>query len=259
MRALLLIAWLFSVASVAYAQDYPAGTHLFYGTTDNDSLLVRCDPPVNGSIQCKFVQTMVSRRSEWKDFEAELPGAIDKLLGEKNAESCGNIAEFAKAIRDGTIPPGVTDLEKYKAGMAKTTPEQKQDLLKMLDSFAAYCAKPNKTTAETMLRQMHDKESRTCQVSSNTYEQTFRKSDVGDAWLSNEGPTGDCGVIVISKLERSKGEYKMWVYRTQKVVTMKEERSLGLVSCAKLDEQEYFFDWMSDEKFLRCDYIKFGP
>jgi hypothetical protein len=73
-------------------------------------------------------------------------------MAAKDTESCANVADFGKALREGKIPPGVTDIEKYQTAMAKMEPEQKQDMLDMFDTLAGYCAKPDRTTAEAMLR-----------------------------------------------------------------------------------------------------------
>ena len=60
---------------------------------------------------------MVRRPAKSKDFEAELPKSIDQLLAEKNSGSCANVADVGKAIREGTIPPGVTDIEKVRVDL----------------------------------------------------------------------------------------------------------------------------------------------
>jgi hypothetical protein len=242
--------------SSAFAQDYPAGIQVLHGTTDNDSLTIQCAPPAGDKMHCSFAQTMVSRPADQEDFEGRLSMAIDQALLPEPLKECGSITEFSQAVRDGRTPKGV-DVAKYTKGMAAMKSEQKADLLNQLALMDAYCAKPTRETAEAMLRSVREKDLKTCKVWTNTYEQDFVTQDIGKTWISNQGPSGGCGVIYISKFEKTKDEFSFWTYTTQKVVTKKDGDPI-LNLCSGLDERQIFYDWNGDEKYLDCTYIKFG-
>jgi hypothetical protein len=260
MRAAIIGATIVAVAVVsglpADAQDYPAGIQVLHGTIDNDSLTVQCDPPSGNRMHCSFAQTMVSRPADHKDFEGTIAKSIDDALSSDLGKSCKGMADFAQAIRMGTVPPG-TDGAKFTRGLASMKPEHKADLLDQIELIDAFCSNPNRKTAEALLRANHEKELKTCKVRTNTYEQNFSTADGGKSWISNEGPKGECGVIYISKFERAKGEFSLWAYTTQKVVTKKDGDPI-LNLCTTLDERQIFYDWSGTEKYLNCVYVDFG-
>lgn len=207
-------------------------------------------------MHCSFAQTMVSRPADREDFEGKLPKAIEQALLPEQLKECGDIANFVQAVRDGRTPKGV-DAAKYTMGMAAMKSEQKADLLNQLALMDAYCAKPTKETAEAMLRSIHEKDLKTCKIWTNAYTQDFTTQDGGATWISNDGPSGACGVIYISKFERTTGEFSFWTYTTQKVVTKKDGDPI-LDICSGLDERQIFYNWSGEEKYLDCTYIKFG-
>jgi hypothetical protein len=262
----LLLGLLLALPLSVRAQDYPSTTML-YGTVDNDSLTVHCDPPNNGRMHCFFAQTSVSRVGNAEDFEKKLSEGIAQFLkeGEEKGfrETCRLMETLATAIRTG-VPPKEADQAKFFDAMKNMPQGQKDDFLAMTDQFSAFCKTPNKQTAEVALRGIHDKEMRTCKIWTNTYEQTFTTSDFGKTWIANDGPSGECGMVVISKLERAKADFLgkdqtlFWTYHTRKIISNKDTKALATFPCSGFDEREFFYDWKGDEKFLGCDYVKFG-
>ena len=100
----------------------------------------------------------------------------------------------------------------------------------------------------------------TCAVNSHRFTQRFKRVDGAGPWVVMDQPNGPCGVINVSRFERPTGStFPVWNYRAKKVVTNPGGELMPRFSCSDLDEREFVYDWRSEEKFLNCNYIKFGP
>ena len=107
--------------------------------------------------------------------------------------------------------------------------------------------------AEAILRLVHNRETRTCKIWLNKFEQTFsRTSD--SMYTHASSPHGPCGVVNIATLERDRS---LWNYRTKKVVTNRQGMS-GPISCKLLDETEHLYTWNNTVFYKGCDYVKYG-
>jgi len=119
----------------------------------------------------------------------------------------------------------------------------------------------------------HDKEVRTCQVSSNVFTQTFKyvqdyTSNSG-AWVVQSQPEGPCGIVQLSRFEPvitkiGDTNYTNWNYIAKKAITNPKGQAFLELKCSNLDQNEYVYDWQSstqeDDLYrLGCDYIEFSP
>jgi hypothetical protein len=86
-----------------------------------------------------------------------------------------------------------------------------------------FCEQPTWATLHEFLRVLNDWDSKTCRIWTNAYTETFEWQPSGK-WVSNRGPSGICGVIVVSTLEpHDKTKFPVrWTYETRKIVTNKD-------------------------------------
>ena len=96
----------------------------------------------------------------------------------------------------------------------------------------------------------------TCVITTNRYEQAFKKQDVG-RWVSNVGPDGVCGVVAVTTLQEEKGGLTaIWpvTINTRKIVTNKGISPL----CNVLDETPEILSSNYQRRVLSCKFIKAG-
>ncbi len=260
----LLIACALMFPLSASAQDYPFRQTVFFGTVDDASLTTFCTLAGEGRIDCDFVQTTVSRAGNDGDFNRDLEASITNILksdDEFDEKMCEEMRIATGAIETGIVPDTFSEGDEFIEYLSTMPSVQKSDYLLVSRAVVALCETPNHETAEAFLRATHDIKIRTREITSRSFKQTFITKDGGATWFSNQGPTGDCNVIQISRFEKAKDHHSAWVYYTRKVVTNKEGSDLssdGLTSCDLLNEREFFYDWKESDRPLNCAYIKFG-
>jgi hypothetical protein len=156
----------------------------------------------------------------------------------------------------GRPPPGA-DLQKFSEATARMQVGQKADLTKMIGAMRDLCRTPTEAKFLEINRLTHERETRTCLVSSNSYKQRFRRVDGVGPWVVVDRPSGSCGVVNVSRFERDARESgaTFWKYFAKKVITNPRGEAMPRLPCTKLDEREYIYDWRSEEHFMRCDYI----
>jgi hypothetical protein len=110
-------------------------------------------------------------------------------------------------------------------------------------------------------------ETRTCRVSSSTFEQTFRRisDEIKGAfsWVAHTSPTGACGIVQLSRFEPQKMPASQLTFRNclaRKAITNpKAEASPGM-QCSDFDENIGVYSWRSDvgKSWVDCDKIEFS-
>jgi hypothetical protein len=206
------------------------------------------------------VQTRVGRAKNPADLKKELATAIKGFDQKKEAE---------KVKKDGTcqMPDGLLSVLEgrspkddretaFQKDIQGQNALQRSDTKKTLEGFKAFCENPTEATFADLIEQSFDVMTRTCVISTHSYEQTFRKVDGADVWVvAQEGAEGPCGLINVSRFEK---DGMFWVYYAKKVVTNKSGELAPGFKCTDFDESEYKFDWKSRPLQLSCDYVKFG-
>jgi hypothetical protein len=95
-------------------------------------------------------------------------------------------------------------------------------------------------------------EMRTCEVWTTGWENAFtRQSDL--RWVSNEGPSGICGVVEITTLEQEKANSPLWTMETRKIVTNK---NADQTLCKIPDETPAKYTWRDSTRKLPCEFIR---
>lgn len=229
---------------------------LVHNTSELSSIRFECrstrDPDV---ITCDMVQVSVRKQSTPSELKEKLDKAVAHWKDEKpmSAEECDRLTKmvFALTINAVDLP------QEAQTKISAMPTEQKQDMSKLFTALSKHCKNPSAATISEVARIGHEQETRTCSVSANPFAQTFRRVAGSNTWTSNDGPNGPCGTVLVSSLQRDP-KYSLWTYVTQKTITNPKGELLPGLACGKLDQSQIVYDWKSEEKFAKCDYIKFG-
>jgi hypothetical protein len=257
--SILIIAW--ACVSFAQAEDQPTSGFL-YNTGETSSLTYQCTPTRANEINCDFTQTSVRRKADPNNLQKELQNARTAFASEKPlpADVCSGSEKFLNALRTGDtsgLPdPSFTSrqLNAMSAGQKKATEE-------IISATVAYCRAPSEANFLNIAKIDFLRKTRTCVAASNEFKQTFKRVQMSNTWTSNEGPTGPCGVVNVSRFESEKGQASgatFFRYITRKIITEPKGRAFVL-QCSDLDEAEYTYDWRSKEHYLACESIEFSP
>lgn len=251
----------FPTSTLASALDYP-NRILVYGTEETGYISGSCRKKSDIKIKCKFTQALIRRSAKPEDLRKSLDQAIKEFETKGitiGKEECTTYRAVLDAIRTGKVFEGGNRAKFEKA--IKTHPRHKSDMVKALSIFLNICDNPSRKNAESMAKFTHDKKMRTCRIVGNSYEQDFSRPYNSTHWVSNKGPSGDCGVVVVDTLKKVEVlKTIQWTIDTRIIVTNKKAKMFGgLASCENYPEETLFYDWKQPETFLACDYIEFGP
>jgi hypothetical protein len=265
--------------SLAIASDDYPSTGIVFNTKEDSSIRYDCIKRQNGILECDFVQTSVRKKSKSGDLSGkieqakkQLKDAIKEISSDK---SCESMDLFLKVLR-GEISPEmaaeraaegqISDKSQFVKGMKEAKLSKRQDLIQDLGAFAEFCKTKSQESYLKITRQQHDKDVRTCNVSSFQFKQNFKW--VGDysgygAWVVEATPEGPCGVVQLSRFEadRTSSKFVFWRYVAKKAVTNPNgESNLPGFLCRDFDEDEYLYDWKNErDSKLGCDYVIFSP
>ena len=250
------------LTSAVSAEELPT-VGILYSTKERHSLTYECQPVKGNQLTCEFVQSSVRQKAKAADLPNVIEEALKQFPNEKppSSEDCSSYRQIV-AVLEGREEKGT------KLGQLTNLSElEKADLLKVAKSFIAYCDNPTKEMLVSIVRLSHDRDVRTCQVSSHTFTQTFKQlSEIGSGsvWIAQGAAEGPCGIVQLSRFEpeelgagKSKSIY--WKYVARKAVTNPDGELLLGGKCSALDEGAYLYDWRSKEHQLSCDYIQFSP
>jgi hypothetical protein len=267
LRGITIFAAFQVVACVSGAAEERPTRGMLYNTSEWHSLSYECSLS-GANLDCSFTQVAVRPKAKPQELNQTLSKARAdfRSFKENLSKECGEIGPIYEAIALGRIPPGA-DPQKYAEGMSKMHPMQKADTANMLQRLHEVCQNPTEAKFLDFARFNHEKETRTCKVSTNTYRQRFRKVGEDGPWVVVDSPNGSCGVVNVSRFEQSpsssetdtSSSFRFWTYYAKKVVTNKRGEAFPGLSCSGLDEAEYFYDWKSNETYANCDYIEFSP
>lgn len=153
-------------------------------------------------------------------------------------------------IRKESKTPKIFDTVEGKNGLAA--------LKDMATRVKALCSDPSDAALSRFVEEMVMTEDLTCKITMyRPFELNFKRSTANSRlWVSNEGPTGECGVVNVVSLEQEKDHPTLWTYTSRRTVTNKAGG--GIMKCDAWDERPLVFSWKADEKMRRCNSIKFG-
>lgn len=254
MKKAVLLSALSIVCSHAVAADDRPMSGLVFSTTEWSSLQYECSLQGDGQIFCSMAQASVSRTFDGRSLKEQIAKGLTSLKTDKpmKPEECDGLDKMVAMVKSPQSAP-----ERAAKEIMAMDPMQKNDILKSLSAAVEFCRAPSAETMTKLVSVNFEKDSRTCNVSAHQFTMVFKKVD-DNAWASNVGPSGPCGVVTIARLEREPGEKLFWNYVQRKVVTNPNATAIGAMKCSELDEQEYRYSWRSREIYAKCDYVKLG-
>ena len=238
-------------------------TGFVYNNTEDRFLMYECIERA-GTLECDFTQSSIRRKLDPRDIPKKLEEAKAGYLGAKTefsadgGEFCKEMNAYELAINGKSTRRG-KKFEEFFATRAKMSKQQLQNSNLGLAAIRNFCNSATEANYVALMKFNFDRDARTCNISVFPFKQRFAPVQGTDNWvvLQQEGPTGACGVINISRFEKDK-KYSLWNYFAKKVVTNKSGQVLPDFECTSLDENEYEYSWRSREIYLGCDYITFG-
>jgi hypothetical protein len=125
-----------------------------------------------------------------------------------------------------------------------------------LDFQAAECdIAPNGQTMECQFQQVFltpaSFDAQTCLITTNRYALTLQKQ-TGLEWSTTEGPTGECGVTVVTTLKNDGGA--MWAMDVRTTVTKKD----GAPACRSMENATETLSWRNTRRTLPCTFVQPG-
>ena len=254
-------------AGQSYGEQSRPDTGRVWGLDQTDILEYDCQPLSATRISCDFSQTMVMKDDNSPEiYENEMNSCIAEASG-KNESYDENICSYVKAtlaLIDGQITKNEyaeqTGSSDTNFGRLLENQTNKDTFRYRLSTYAPFaCAERiTKEDCINVARANSEERANTCKVISNTYSQTFSKakSTDKDIFTVESSASGPCGVINVSRFERSYNDF--WDYVSQKVVTNPSGQSV-LGDCSELDEQTYEYSWKPEDGVVKnCKFIKFG-
>lgn len=254
-----IIVWLIGASNVL-AEDAPDMGFL-YNTKETHSLVFQCHKSTDNMLECDFTQTAVRKKEKPDDLKASLNQARDEFRnGVKfTSEECKSYSDLLDILEGRKKPP-------KEEGLKNITEIEKRDLIESMKAMTQFCKDKTEENYLKLIRLNHDKNMRTCQVSSNTFKQTFRyiQDNVSGkgTWVTKGDPAGPCGIVQLSRFEPEQPKkgfpITFWKYIARKAITNPQGSIAPGALCKELDESEYLYDWRSKEHQLSCDYIDFS-
>lgn len=252
---------LLSGSAAAWAQSAPT-LGLLYNTQEGHSLTYRCEPVKAAQLNCEFVQTAVRFKSTY----ADLPSVLDKARKQFGSEKQPSVQECTTYRDVLAVFEGKKTAPKPE-GIAAMSQVEMADGQRIAKALVEYCDRPSEETFLSVVRIGHDKDRRTCSVSSISYRQSFRLLAEGSGraiWVTQGSPEGSCGIVQLSRFEPEETKigtstFTNWSYIARKAITNPSGELFPGAKCSGLDERPYTYDWRSKEHQMSCDYIQFSP
>jgi hypothetical protein len=238
----------------ASAADNHPSVGITSGAIEQDFIQYKCDRPTQAGIVCKFTQLRVRNQAKPENLDEKLSriAEFEKQIRKKpttHNERCNEYSQIAKLLR--SKDPNDKAASEFHRNWEAMHPKEKQDTLNVVELFENACDAPTQENLAAIIRAEHEKDTRTCSVLANNFEQVFERT-AGGEWVHSSAPEGDCGIITVASFEKAHSKFSLWNYRTRKVMTNKKG------SCTPYDEQEHVYNWRPEMFFKGCDYVRYG-
>lgn len=250
----------FPKLTLATVLEYPSVVSV-YGTENNDYISGSCEKKSDIELNCKFTQILIKRPGKPEHPSKGLARAANEIEPNWvafNKRTCSARRLIFDALKTGEFSKD-WNKSNFKNVM-DANPNHKMNLMNRLKSRLDNCDKLFRKNAESMAKFSHNRKMRTCEISGHSYDQMFSRSNDLTHWVSNTGPSGKCGVVIVNILRKIEVlNTKQWSIETKITVTNKKAKMLrGLISCEDYPEESFFYGWEQPKALLACDHIKFG-
>lgn len=262
MRKASLFALVLIPVTSALADERHPDLVTVQNTDDKSSLSGFCDPPNANGLHCRFTQMTV-----WKPAENEaaqrIAKDIDNLVKSQpmQATLCDNFAQTAMAFETGVASPDMDGKDEFHESWLKQTPIERADTIRLMKALVGFCTVHDRATAEAVAKASEELESRTCRITSVTFEKIFTRNYSTGNWQSTEQLGDPCGTIAYSELLRPDDPKKnyVWNYRTKNIVTNPKGIMISGDSCTSRDQSEHLFTWQTGKFYADCRYVQITP
>ncbi|HEY5972275.1 MAG TPA: hypothetical protein VIT22_09945 [Pseudoxanthomonas sp.] len=241
-----------------------------HNTRDNGWLTYECSPVEDERLACTMTQVSVRKKLKPLEVELKYQSAIKRLEAEKNdpemKELCTLSGGMLALLQGGSgkgLPPDF-DVPALKEMFKGLNTMQRRDMEQQYSAAMETCRTKNMDGMRRMIRLGIEKDTRTCLVSTNRFEQTYRPILGSDgkllSWtVADTTPQGDCGFVQMSRFIPEPTQHGrmtlLWKYIAKRATSNPEGENL-LGSCKEWEEVETVYDWQDKEIPLQCDYIE---
>lgn len=211
-------------------------------------------------ISCDFVQVLLSKKSKPTGLDERLKRMKSELDNESKDtvlhELCSMSAYF-DAVINGNLDASVEDMDRTELAKSidnylSSPPKAQEDFNRFALNLRDACVDFKDENLLKLFTDIHEQETRSCEVFVNKYTQTYVK--VSDKlWAVESTPSGVCGVVNTSRFIGDDKFGSLWEHETSKIIMNKEGEDL--LKCSDLDEAKTLYSWKGGLNFLGCDYI----
>jgi len=251
--------------STAYADDDRPRHGIVYGVSENRSLKFDCKESGPELITCNFILASVVKKTTEDEANAKILEEMEKyesVLEElKNEKDLCDMVNLMIDVFEGKKEP--PDPVAWKKSMLTRNQIETDYMKSRIVNWKNLCDNPTKNNYRKVISAEIIKDSKTCHISSQNYQQTLKHiqdyNNDTEVWTVKSEPHGACGLIQLDRFERvepSTGHF-FWNYFAKKSISNKNSKTLFGTECADLDENEYAYNWMKPEPiYLGCEYIE---
>lgn len=130
------------------------------------------------------------------------------------------------------------------------------------------CANPTVNTVRRVIEVTTDRKIRTCKVTNFYWKEEFKWNEQTQKWISQHGPSGPCGVILIGTLATDKEaklggvtlgsakNSKFWLYNQKRLYTNPSGHLSSGLACSKFSEYTTSYTWRTSTNIGECRYIE---
>ena len=236
---ILLLTIPFSVQAEDFSFNWLHST-----TNQNSALSGNCEEAGHNKVTCSLRQISFSK------VKTESEAAIEMTQARREFEEKVKKTSMEEASKEflGDICTHINTEDAKKALEASE--------VVTYNEMVEICRNPTEKKLFSIIKKTSDIELNTCRVYEvDLGEYTFTKVN-NTKWVSNIGPTGECGVIVIMTLEPHSDQKILWNYSQTKQYTNTEtELCKGLA----VNVEPMGYSWRGKKPIkAECGYIKFG-
>lgn len=243
------------IVTHAFASDKQPFSGMVYNTKELSALTYECGLARDERMTCKFTQLAVRKQSSEQNLKKKLL-ELDSLMAREKLTSkqCKEMQEIFD-MYDGKRAP--------KEPLKFKDPRDKEAAERSVSALKQVCETGDTAALRRNIEDGYRLEARTCRVSANNFEQTFRlvKDIEGKfSWVVDEPPSGDCGLVQLSRFELDKSDgVSFWNYIARKAVT-NPSGSNGLFKCSEFDEDTYPYSWKATDglTWADCEKVEFS-
>lgn len=238
-----ILLFLFIIPYSVQAEDF-SFNWLHSTTNQNSALSGNCEDAGYNKVTCSLRQISFSRVKTKKEAAIEMAQAR-KEFDEKVKKT--SIEEASKEFL-GDICDHINTEDAKKALKASEVFTYKE--------MVEICKNPTEKNLFSIIKKTSDIELNTCRVYEvDLGEYTFTKVN-NTKWVSNIGPTGECGAIVVMTLEPHSNQKILWNYSQTKQYTNTETK---LCKDLEANVEPMGYGWRGKKPLkAECEYIKFG-